>query len=429
MCTRPPRLAIGILIATLAACRPAAPASDPEVPETPAPAADAAAGPIVILVSIDGARWDALDPEVTPALMGLADHGVRAEALVPVFPTQTFPNHYTLVTGLYPEHHGVVSNAMVDHETGAEFRVASAAVTESLWWGGEPIWVTAAHSGLRAATMFWAGSEAEIDGVRPDYSVPFDDEIPAEERVDQVLEWLALPAAERPSFVSLYFSAVDYAGHRFGPEALETREALQYIDEGIRALRTGIAELGLDAVTTLVVVSDHGMTAISPDRLIHVDDFVDLSQVDVLSWTPNFEVVPRPGFEKATYEAMLSGHPALRVFRREEMPEVLHYSDHPRIAPIIGMADEGWTVVTRDPMAAILAAGPLARGGHGYDPRLPSMHGIFVAAGPRLQQGMTVPAFENVHVYELLCRLLGISPAANDGDPAVTAPLLAPQAN
>src|SRR3954471_2074766 len=176
------------------------------------------AAPILILVSFDGWRWDYLNRLPAPNLKALAARGVRARSLIPSFPVLTFPNHYTIVTGLYPEHHGVIANTMRDPTIPERFTQSSATAKDARWWGGEPLWVTAIRQGLRAATMYWPGSEAAIGGVRPPYWRAYDKSLPTLDRVTQALTWLALPAAERPSFVSLYFEEVDTAGHDFGPD-------------------------------------------------------------------------------------------------------------------------------------------------------------------------------------------------------------------
>src|SRR6476469_1213293 len=231
--------------------------------QPPAPAA-----PILILVSFDGWRWDYIDRLPAPHLKTLAARGVRARKLIPSFPVLTFPNHSTIVTGLYPEHHGIVANTMTDAATPERFSMSSETAKDGRWWGGEPVWVTAIRQGLRAATMLWPGSEAAIGGVRPTYAVAYEARPPRLDRVRQVIAWLSLPEAERPAFVSLYFSEVDDAGHDFGPESTELAAAVGELDGALGALMDGVHRLGLDDRTTIVVVSDHGMTPPSYGRVI-----------------------------------------------------------------------------------------------------------------------------------------------------------------
>ncbi len=352
--------------------------------------------------------------------------GVRADNLIPSFPTKTFPNHYTIVTGLYPGHHGMVANTVRDPATGRTFiRTNVAEVRDPMWWGGEPIWVTAQRNGRIAAAMFWPGSEAPIGGILPRYWKPYDDTFPPEQRVDQVLQWLDLPAGERPALINLYFSDVDSAGHDYGPDSREVQDAIQRVDGYLGRLGRGLEQRGIAANVNLIVLSDHGMAAVDTGRVIVLDDYVAAADVDVVDLNPTLGLFAKSGKDAAVYASLSAAHPRLRVFRPQTTPAAWHFRDHPRIPPIVGVADEGWQVLPRATMNRILA-GTLAgeRGNHGYDPALMSMRGMFVAAGPAFKAATTVAAFENVHVYHLLASLLGVEPAPNDGDPAVGRELL-----
>jgi len=367
--------------------------------------------PILILVSFAGWRWDYIDRLAAPNLRGLAARGVRAAALVPSFPPLTFPNHYTIVTGLYPEHHGIVANNMIDEAIGRRFSTSAETAKDPRWWGGEPLWVSGILAGRRAATMFWPGTEVEIRGVRPTFWKPYAKAITSPDRVRQVVEWLRLPDAQRPSFLSLYFDEVDTAGHESGVDSPELRTAATHLDDALGQLVGGVHALGLDDRTAIVVVSDHGMTALSTDRIVYLDDYVDPATVDVTEWHGVLAASPRDGDVKALYRKLHGKHPALAVYLREQLPRRLHYSDNPRIAPIIGIPRIGWAVTTR----ARLAEKKLDAGAHGFDPRDRDMGALFVAAGPGLRHGVVVPAFDNVEVYNVLCRILGLTPEKNDG--------------
>ena len=378
------------------------------------------AGPIVILIAFDGWRWDYMARTHVPNLQGLAARGVRAEALIPVFPTKTFPNLYTIVTGLYPENHGIVSNVIADPEFPRRFTLSAPTARDSRWWGGQPVWVTAIRQQLRAAAMFWPGAEVAIGGVRPTYWKPFDDGVSNAARVGQVLQWLALPSIKRPSFITLYFSDVDDAGHRYGPDSPNVLEAARRLDGTLGQLLSGIGKLGLLDRTALVIVSDHGMSQVAKDRAIFLDEYLDLSTVDVIEWTPNLGLRPRSATIEDIYRALKDKHPALAVYKREDIPSHLHYRTSNRIPPIVALADDGWTITTRRRHLLASMAGRSGGGAHGYDPKYKSMHGLFVAAGPGVRQGIVVPPFENVHIYNFLCELLGVTPAANDGDAGIT---------
>jgi predicted AlkP superfamily pyrophosphatase or phosphodiesterase len=352
--------------------------------------------------------------------------GVRADNLIPSFPSKTFPNHYTIVTGLYPGHHGIVANIIRDPQTGRTFtRTNPRELRDPMWWGGEPIWVTAQRQGQSTAAMFWVGSEAPIGGMLPRYWKAYDERYPPNARVDEALRWLDRPAGERPTFITLYFSDVDGAGHRDGPESGAVREAIRRADGYLGRLLRGLDRRGLTDTVNLVIVSDHGMAAVDAKRVVLVDDYISLDDADVVDINPTLGLFPKPGKDEAVYRALAGAHPRFSVYRRETTPEQWHYRDHPRIPSIVGVADEGWQVLRRRTLTDILARRIRGEGGqHGYDPAIMSMRGIFVAAGPAFKRGVTVPAFENVHIYNALAQILRIAPAQNDGKAEVARSLL-----
>jgi len=352
-------------------------------------AAQRTAAPILILISFDGFRWDYPDRGETPNLNALAARGVRARGLIPAFPSVTFPNHYTIVTGLYPAHHGIVANDMVDPRWPERFSMNAATARDARWWGGEPFWVT----------------------VRRQKNV---------DRVNHALDLLALPEGERPSLLTLYFSEADHIGHDYGPDSLEMPEALRHLDASLGLLEAGLRQLRLLDRTDLVVVSDHGMAPLSDSRVVFLDDYVDLSRVDVVDWGETVQLRPRSGPVEEIYRAIKGKHPSMTVYTRDELPARFHYRDNARIQPILALAAEGWEITSHARWQADLARHRKRGGAHGYDPRLPSMHGIFAAAGPDVTRGLVAPEFENIHVYDFLCAVLGLTPAKNDGDPAVT---------
>ncbi|HUR20691.1 MAG TPA: ectonucleotide pyrophosphatase/phosphodiesterase [Vicinamibacterales bacterium] len=410
-------LATLLVVATLAgAC-----ASRVQSPfDSPAARSGQAGKPIVILVSLDGWRWDYLDRAQVPRLRALARAGVRAEGLIPPFPSKTFPSHYSIVTGLYPEHHGIISNNMLDARIGERFSMDAPTSKDSRWWGGEPLWITAQKQGQIAAAMFWPGSDVEINGVRPKYWRLYDGEVPNRDRVQEVLKWLRLPEADRPTFITLYFSDVDSVGHRAGPDSTEVLTAAADLDREIGALVDGVNALRLSPLVNYVIVSDHGMSQTSLQRLIPLDDYLDPATVELIDSSPVVGVWPRTITVDAAYRALKDKHPALAVYKREDLPPELHFSSNPRIPPVIGIAADGWTVSTSAQAVQWQRSGRRMGGQHGYDPRLRSMHGLFIASGPQFRIGVTVPAFENVHLYAMMCRVLGLSPAPNDGRADVT---------
>ncbi len=382
--------------------------------------------PTVILISFDGFRWDYPSKMPTPNLNHLIARGVHARNLIPSFPSKTFPNHYTIVTGLYPGHHGIVANNVFDPPTGRTFALAKRdELRDPMWWGGTPLWTLVERAGKASAPLFWPGSEAPHGGVMPTYLQPYDESRPANARIDQVLSWLDLPAAQRPVFLSLYFEDTDTAGHAHGPDSQEVRDAIVRDDGYIGRLVDGLTHRGILDRVNIVVVSDHGMAAVSDARVIVADDFLSSNDVTISDINPTLGVFPKPGRDEDVYRRLVHANPHLKIFRRGETPEGWHYRDHPRIPPIIGVADEGWQVLRRATVASILAhtiGGQ--RGTHGYDPQLMSMRAIFIAAGPAFTRGVTVAPFENVSIYNALATILGVTPAPNDGDPSVVRRLL-----
>ena len=387
-----------------------------------AAAAQSPARPLLILISLDGWRWDYLDKADAPNLRALAARGAWAEGLIPAFPTLTFPNHYTIVTGLTPDHHGIVSNTMVDRSIGpSRFTMSSETAKNARWWGGEPIWATAIKQGRKSASMFWPGSEA----IQPTHWKPYDGDVPNTERVRQVLDWLRLPEPERPAFITLYFSDIDTASHETGPDSPETLAAAARLDDAIGSLLAGITRIGLADLATIIIVSDHGLAQTSGDRLILLDDYIDRKDVEAVDLGAGLSLNPAATTTvDAVYRKLANKHPALAVYKKEQVPAWLRYGSHPRVPAIVGLVETGWTVTWRETAAGWQAKGRRFGGAHGYDPRSRDMHGLFIAAGPRIRRGIVVPAFENIHLYVLMCDLLGLTPAPNDGDPAQTGTLL-----
>jgi predicted AlkP superfamily pyrophosphatase or phosphodiesterase len=372
---------------------------------------------LLILISIDGFRWDYLQKYDAPALNQLARDGVHARRLTPSFPSKTYPNHYTLVTGLYPEHHGIVANAFYDPEFKETFDMGKAESNhEARWWsGGEPVWIAAERQGVRSACYFWPGSEVEFAGRRPEFFPPFDKRIPINARVDGLLAWLDLPAAQRPRFCTLYFELVDHAGHTFGPDSAQTATAVKQADNAIARLLTGLASRGLRDKTDLVIVSDHGMAPTGPNKVIFIEDLMDVSQVQVESTGPVAGVRPKSGDAATLAASIRAKKPAhLQVYLRKEMPERFHYRASERISPVVLVADLPWNIESK--IGWPLRAPSYNVGSHGWDPAEPEMGALFIASGPSFKHGDEFDAVDNIHVYNLLCAVLGIQPAPNDGD-------------
>jgi predicted AlkP superfamily pyrophosphatase or phosphodiesterase len=370
---------------------------------------------IVILLSIDGFRWDYIELHETPVIGQLAREGVRAGRMTPEFPTKTFPNHYTLVTGLRPESHGIVANWFFDPRLQKTFSMSK---TEAYWWeAGEPIWITAEKQGVRSGCFFWPGSETELQGRRPTLYRPFEKNLTCAQRVDGLLAWLDLPPEQRPRFFTLYFDLVDTQGHNFGPTAPETREAAREADDAIARLLAGLEQRGLRERTNLVLVSDHGMSETSPDRVVFIEDLVDTALVQVESLGPNGGVRPKSDTISAAELAAViraKAPPQVQVYLREEVPVELHYRKSDRIPPVVLIAEDHWNIESK--VGWPLRRATYSKGSHGWDLRLPNMGAFFAAHGPAFKRGHTFSEARSLDVYELLCALLGVRPAAHEGD-------------
>ncbi len=400
------RSVLAALVLLLAACASRPPAS---VDATARPR-----GP-VLLISIDGLPATTLGTGRMPTLDRLATEGVHAAWLTPSYPTLTFPNHYTLVTGLRPDRHGIVHNIMRDPELGA-FVSKEASAKNGRWWGGEPIWATLQKQGGIAATMFWPGSEADIAGQRPRLFRTFDGRVTPEARADQVLQWLDLPPAERPQLVSLYLEHYDVASHANGRDSAAANAALLEIDAALARLEEGLRARGLADTVDMLVVSDHGMADVPQGNLRLLDDRLDPANYRLEWWSEVVGLTPAPGRTAEVEAAFLGRQDHYACWRKGELPPEWHYGRHPRIPPIVCQADTGWRVHGREQEPQRQPV----KGQHGFDPYDPAMRAVFAARGPSFRRGATIPAFDNIHVYALLAHLLRVAPAANEGDLSAT---------
>ena len=397
-----PATALACLL--LAACA-SAPRTSPHAQEPPT----------VLLLSIDGLRADMIDRGHSPNLARLARQGVRATGMAPSYPSLTFPNHYTLVTGLRPDHHGIIHNSMSVDDLG-DFRLSDrSAVSNPAWWGGEPIWVGVEKAGHVSATWAWPGSEAPIGGIQARLHHKYDESVTLPERMQQVLGWLqSRPDGQKPRLVAAYMEPVDQAGHAHGPDSPEYAAALRTVDTAIGQLLDGMERGGLLDATNIIIVSDHGMASVPDGHAIATEEMVAPEIAENVSVGQSVGFAPQPGREQEAEQALLGAHPHYDCWKKEQLPARWQYGSNPRIPPIVCQMHEGWDAVTR---ATLANRAPGNRGSHGYDPALPSMQATFIARGPSFRQGAVVPAFDNVDLYPLLARLTGITPAVNDGNP------------
>jgi len=373
----------------------------------------------VVLVSFDGCRWDYTDIYDTPNFASLAEEGVKAERVISSFPTKTFPNHYTLATGLYPDHHGLISNSFYAPDLDLLYRIGNRDMVKNAdFYGGEPIWNTAEKQGVISASFFWVGSEAPVQGMQPTYWKDYDGRIPFRDRIDSVISWMELPLEERPRLVLLYFQQPDGVGHDFGPVSQETGEVMEEMDEVLGYLRKQIDRLPYGDRVNLIVTSDHGMAATTADRYVNMLDHADGSWFEkVVGGNPVYLVDAKDGYEDSL-AARLDGVEGISAWRKEEIPVHLHYGSHPRVSDLVVVADSSWSVGTAPELSGY------SGGAHGYDSRNTDMHNIFYAVGPDFKSGYTHPPFENIHIYPLVAHILGLEPADVDGDIEAVAGML-----
>ena len=392
-------------------------------PQT-SPAGSAGGRPYVVMISFDGFRHDYAERWRLPAFLRMAREGTHADALVPIFPSKTFPNHYAIATGLRADRTGLVGNEMWDPAWRTRFLTANPALTgDARWYAGEPIWVTAERQGVKAASYMWPTSNAAIGGVRPSYWKEYDATVPDSARVDQMLRWLEMPAPERPHLVVGYFSIVDDSAHRHGPEAAPARAAAEQADRMLARLRDGIARLPFGDSVTVVVVSDHGLT--HTDSAEFLDEYASLADTTAAVTAATYAQLFFGGDAAKTERAWQSLRrlPHARVWKRADIPARFRLRASPRAGDVFVLMDPPYTI-ERSRTGRAPGWRPSA-GNHGYDNTLPDMGGIFFAAGPRIVPGARLGAIDNVNVYPFVAEILGLRPAPGlDGALTPTRPII-----
>lgn len=356
--------------------------------------------PYVILISIDGYRYDYTELYNPPNLLKFAEYGVVASSMIPSYPSKTFPNHYTIVTGLYPENHGIVSNEFYNPEKNRLFQMSDRSIVEDgSWYGGIPLWVLAEKQGMVAASYFWVGSEADIQGIRPSYYYNYDGSTPNEERVSQVINWLKLPEEERPHFITLYFSLVDHIGHDHGPETKEMEKAVLQIDSLIGQLNKSVEALELPV--NIIIVSDHGMVEVEQENTIDIALYINIENYIFSSSMPKMFYLSDSAETDNLYDSLKALKSRIDIYKKNEIPAHLHFGDHPNIGDLIIIENPENIVVTgqRRPDPAT----------HGFDPyAVEKMNGIFYAKGPHFRKGQNIPSFGNIHVFPLIAAILDL---------------------
>ena len=371
------------------------------------------------MISFDGFRSDYLDWYDTPNMDNFISNGVRAEGLIPVFVSKTFPNHYSIATGLYAENHGLIGNHFYDPLLDDEYSLSDRSkVEDPKFYEGEPIWVTAEKNNIQTASYFWVGSEAPIKNTYPTRWKRYDHDFPFDSRIDSVVNWLSMPKKQRPNLCLLYFHEPDHTGHETGPKSNETAMMVTKIDSLFGILITKLEQLPIVKNLNILVVSDHGMTEISSERTIDLSNHIETSKMKQEGSGPYSLLYDMDKNEIGNIVDKLNTVPKISAYAKKDIPDRYHFKHHHRIKDVLVIADEGWYINNQAISSSSKIGAYIPKGGtHGYDNQLKSMHALFIANGPAFKKGIKVPPFENVNIYPLICHILNIDPNKNiDGN-------------
>lgn len=367
--------------------------------------------PYVVMLSVDGFRWDYPEKANTPNLDSIEQIGVRADASIPCFPTKTFPNHYSMATGLYPDHHGIVQNSFYAPDIDKYYSIGNReAVTDPDFYFGEPIWLTAEKQGVKSASYFWVGSEAPHDNVFPTYYYAYNGSVPFEDRIDGVIKWLKLPENERPHLVLWYIQEPDGVGHKVGPDNPEMITMIEYLDSLIGVFNKKIEALPIADKINVIITSDHGMGNISKEKTVYLFDLIKKSwckQVD--GGNPVYAVEAKDEFYDTIYN-ILSKTEHITFWEKNKVPKRLHYGTSVRVKDFVVVADSSWSLLKSHKKKAY------SGGTHGYDNKNKDMHAIFYAYGSAFKNNYHSNAINNIDIYPLICEILKIEPAKIDGN-------------
>ncbi|AWP19758.1 putative ectonucleotide pyrophosphatase/phosphodiesterase family member 5 [Scophthalmus maximus] len=388
--------------------------------------------PKLLLLSFDGFRWDYIHRVPTPNFHSIMDEGVMVEQVENTYITKTFPNHYSLVTGLYAETHGIVANEMYDPALNRSFSMETDSIYESRWWEeAVPLWVTIQKAGGRSGAAMWPGSDVKIHGLYPSQFLPYNASVSFETRVERIIGWFSAPKEEAVDFAVLYWEEPDESGHLLGPQSSLMDAVIVDIDEKLGFLTNELKKAGLYEKVNLIVTSDHGMTQLFTDNIIELDEYVSRDLYTWVDKSPVVAILPNEGKLDEVYNKLADANPNMEVHKKEEIPEQFHYQHNIRIMPIILEAKEGWTIMQN-------RTGPFMLGNHGYDNTLRSMQPVFAARGPAFRQNYVKTFMRSVDLYPLMCQILSVRPLPNNGslsnvqdllsaEPATSAPSVPPR--
>lgn len=366
--------------------------------------------PYVVMLSLDGFRWDYQDKTETPNLDFITKNGVKADGLKPTFPSKTFPNHYSIATGLHPGNHGLVSNTFFDPKSKQVYAIRNRdRVEDAKFYWGEPIWVTAEAQRVKTASYFWVGSEAKIKGYFPSYYKKYDHDFPYGQRIDSVISWLDKPYVDRPHLVTWYLDRTDGVGHNYGPDGPEINVAIQELDSLIGVFLSKAEQLNIKDSLNFIIVSDHGMGNVTEEQTVFLSDYLNPEWTEAMyGGTPFIMVQPKKKCTDSIIEALhlVKG---IKVYRKEDLPERYQLKDNPRVSDVLVLADSSWSVQQDR------KADGYGHGTHGYDNENRDMYGIFYGIGPAFKVGYNAGNLSNLDIYSLIAEIMEIRPASTDG--------------
>jgi predicted AlkP superfamily pyrophosphatase or phosphodiesterase len=374
--------------------------------------------PYLILISLDGFRWDYVDKYAPPNISNFIKNGVKSASLIPSFPSKTFPNHYTIATGMYPDKHGIIGNSFYSHKNDAFYKIRDRKmVTDGSFYEGSPIWVQADKEKMVSASYFFVGSEANIQGRKPTYYYEYDGSVKNETRVTQALNWLAMPKKERPHMISLYFSDMDDVGHKYGPEnESEIKKALFKLDTNLGNLFKGVKATGLPV--NIMIVSDHGMTTVSNKNYISIEKVTNNSLYTVINNGAIVNILPKKDVSiDSIIQFLKTKEDNFKVYKTENTPGFEYTPKNKDWGAVQVIPDFGYYFLAPKAISSKLKMTNTTSGVHGYDPKYKDMHGIFYANGPAFKKDYVTSSLKNIHLYPIMCKILGLKTPSNiDGD-------------
>ncbi|MBP7644756.1 MAG: alkaline phosphatase family protein [Saprospiraceae bacterium] len=365
--------------------------------------------PYVVLISLDGFRWDYVEKYQPPHLTNFIKNGVQAESLIPSFPSKTFPNHYSIATGLYPENHRIIGNAFYSYDKKVIYKIGNRVMVEDgSFYSGTPLWVLADNNKMVSASYFFVGSEANIQGKRPTYYKKYDGSVKNEIRVAQSLEWFTLPPKERPHMITMYFSDMDDIGHKFGPDnEAEIKKALFALDQNLGDFFKGVAATGLPI--DIIIVSDHGMATVKTEHLIPIDPIENDSYYTAIDNGSMVNIHIKNDSEMdSILQLLASKQNHFKVYKTANTPGFEYKPKNKDWGDIQIIPDFGYYFSKQSSIDSRIKNSISEGGVHGYDPNFKEMHGIFYANGPSFKKGLVVPSIKNIHVYPLICKILDL---------------------